>query len=65
MSKRGRCCGCFPNVVDLIISTTKAYHDARETDGDVVVDFIERLRRFHEEQHRELAERRNRVSQVA
>lgn len=65
MGKRGRCCGCFPNVVDLIISTTKAYHDARKTEGDVVVDFIERLERFHEEQRRELSERRNRLSRVA
>jgi len=58
MGKRGRCCGCFPNVVDLIIKTTAEYHDARESETAEVVDFIDRLKRFHEEQQAAAAERR-------
>ena len=26
MGKRGRCCGCFPNVVDIIVKTSAEYH---------------------------------------
>lgn len=70
MEKRGRCCGCFPNVVDIIVSTTQAYHAARQADGEKadgekVVDFMERLKRFQEEQKTEIIERRNRVRQSA
>jgi bacterioferritin-associated ferredoxin len=58
MGKRGRCCGCFPTVVDLIISTTEDYHARRQSEGSEVIDFIDRLKRFHEEQQAALAERR-------
>jgi hypothetical protein len=58
MGKRGRCCGCFPNVVDLIIRTTAEYHAARKTEETKVVNFMERLKQFHEEQKAALAERR-------
>eukprot|EP01035_Chromulina_nebulosa_P062079 gene62079-84900_t len=44
MQKRGRCCGCFPNVVDIIVRTTEDYHLRRQPEGDEVVDFIARLR---------------------
>nr|WP_250808080.1 (2Fe-2S)-binding protein [Neorhizobium tomejilense] len=26
MGKRGKCCGCFPSVVDIIIRTTREFH---------------------------------------
>jgi hypothetical protein len=26
LGKRGRCCGCFPNVVDIIARVTEEYH---------------------------------------
>lgn len=26
MEKRGRCCSCFPNVVDIVIAVTENYH---------------------------------------
>lgn len=59
MQKRGRCCGCFPNVVDLIVSTTEEFHRKRNASDEKVVDFMERLRRFEEEQKQALRERRN------
>jgi BFD-like [2Fe-2S] binding domain. len=65
MGKRGRCCGCFPQVVDLIIQTTEEYHLQRRPDDANVVDFMERLKRFHEEQQAQLAERRQRIGKVA
>lgn len=59
MQKRGRCCGCFPNVVDIIVSTTQEFHRKRNVSDEKVVDFMERLRRFEEEQKTALRERRN------
>ena len=58
MSKRGRCCGCFPTVVDLIISTTEEYHRRRQTTEAEVCDFMSRLKKFHEERRRADIERR-------
>lgn len=65
MQKRGRCCGCFPNVVDLIVKTTEEYHAARQSEGDDVVVFIERLKVFGAEQKTEIIERRQRMAQIA
>ena len=44
LKKRGRCCGCFPNVVETIIRVTEEYHQrlgARETE---IVPFLDRVR---------------------
>jgi hypothetical protein len=65
MQKRGRCCGCFPNVVDLIVKTTEEYHAVRQSQGNDVVVFIERLKVFGAEQKTEIIERRQRLTQVA
>lgn len=65
MQKRGRCCGCFPNVVDIIVKTTEEYHAIRASEGDEVVVFMERLRAFRDEQKTAIHERRERLSQVA
>lgn len=65
MAKRGRCCGCFPAVVDLIISTTEEYHARRHSTQAEVVDFITRLKTFHEERRREDLERRQRSHRAA
>ncbi|MDG4891983.1 MULTISPECIES: (2Fe-2S)-binding protein [unclassified Mesorhizobium] len=44
MGKRGRCCGCFPNVVETIIRVTENYH-ARSQVGDVdIVSHLDRVR---------------------
>jgi hypothetical protein len=65
LQKRGRCCGCFPNVVDIIVKTTEEYHAIRASEGEEVVVFMERLRIFREEQKIAIHERRQRMSQVA
>ncbi|MEX3007431.1 (2Fe-2S)-binding protein [Hoeflea sp. TYP-13] len=37
LEKRGKCCRCFPNVVDIIIRTTDAYHARFDTpDADMI-----------------------------
>ena len=47
MSKRGKCCGCFPNVVDIIVSVTEAYHREQETSEAEIISFIDRLKEKH------------------
>lgn len=44
MNRRGRCCGCFPDVVDLIVETTAAYHLRNATPESEIVSLVERLR---------------------
>ncbi|MBL0374926.1 (2Fe-2S)-binding protein [Rhizobium sp. KVB221] len=62
MQKRGRCCGCFPNVVDIIVKTTQEYHAARDAESVEVIDFMERLKVFHIEQKTAIIERRQRTA---
>ncbi len=44
MKKRGRCCGCFPNVVETIIRVTENYHSRSDTHGLDVVSHLDRVR---------------------
>ena len=44
MQKRGRCCGCFPNVVETIIRVTEHYHARSEAGGMDVVSHLDRVR---------------------
>lgn len=44
MEKRGRCCGCFPGVIDIIIETTEAYHKQHATPEAEIISLIDRLR---------------------
>ena len=44
LQKRGRCCGCFPNVVETIIRVTENYHTRSEASGVDVVSHLDRVR---------------------
>lgn len=44
LEKRGRCCGCFPNVVETIIQVTEVYHSRAEPDGEEIVAHLDRVR---------------------
>lgn len=44
LGKRGRCCSCFPNTVEIIVATTEAYHRDHNHSPAEVVAFIARLR---------------------
>ncbi|MBZ9678084.1 (2Fe-2S)-binding protein [Mesorhizobium sp. ES1-1] len=44
MQKRGRCCGCFPNVVETIIRVTENYHARSQTSGVDIVSHLDRVR---------------------
>ena len=64
MSKRGRCCGCFPKVVDIIVKTTEAWHREKATPEAEVVDFVGRLRAEHDRMARQQAEARARMRKI-
>ncbi|APH70536.1 (2Fe-2S)-binding protein [Aquibium oceanicum] len=44
LSKRGRCCGCFPNVVETIIRVTEDYHTRSEANAVEIVSHLDRVR---------------------
>ncbi len=47
MNKRGKCCGCFPNVVDIIVRVTEDFHREQETAEAEIISFIDRLKKKH------------------
>lgn len=40
---RGRCCGCVPNIVDIIIKVTENYHLEKARSTAELIDVQERL----------------------
>ncbi len=65
MQKRGRCCGCFPNVVDIIVETTRDYHRSSQTADERVISFMDRLEQFHDEQKSQIASRHSASTKAA
>lgn len=67
MGKRGKCCGCFPRLVDIIVNTTEAFHSEMQSEQEKVVQFIARLKEKHQqcETARMLAQHRLRQVRVA
>jgi hypothetical protein len=59
LSKRGRCCGCFPNVVETIIRVTEEYHRRDDPDDADTVTFLDRVRELRGQYGSRLHERRN------
>jgi hypothetical protein len=49
MRKRGRCCGCFPNLVETIIRVTEAYHARSEASELDIVSHLDRVRALRSE----------------
>jgi hypothetical protein len=58
MNKRGRCCSCFPNVVETIIRVTEEYHARSATKGMDVVSYLDRVRTLRDQYGRKAHERR-------
>jgi len=60
MKSRGRCCGCFPNLVETIIRITEAYHRESGATGADVIACLDRVRelrnkfgsKFHERRYK-------------
>ncbi len=64
MKKRGKCCGCFPRVVDIIVETTEAFHRDLATPDCEIVSFLDRLRDRHREIEAERQIARERLRQI-
>ncbi|KGF68496.1 hypothetical protein LL06_16140 [Hoeflea sp. BAL378] len=43
MSARGKCCGCFPGVINIIVETTRRYHELMDSPAPKVVDLLNRI----------------------
>ena len=41
MNERGKCCGCFPGVVDIIVKTTQKFHEQQQTPSADIINFME------------------------
>lgn len=48
MKKRGKCCSCFPRVIDVIVEVTERYHRARQTPDDQILPYIQKIQAEHE-----------------
>ncbi|MBE7186608.1 MAG: (2Fe-2S)-binding protein [Methylobacterium mesophilicum] len=45
LGRRGRCCGCFPNVVETIIRVTESFHACRRDAAEAeTVSHLDRVR---------------------
>ena len=62
MSARGKCCGCFPGVIDIIVETTQRYHAQMQSR---VIDLLNRIadqrRRLEVAKTRAAAKRRSQL----
>lgn len=58
MEKRGRCCGCFPNVVETIIRVTEQYHRDADQSAEIIC-YLDRVRQLRDEFGRKFNERRS------
>lgn len=52
MEKRGHCCGCLPNVLDIIIFVTEKYHRQHNFDAKESVIMLERARALKQKYQR-------------
>ncbi len=65
MNKKGRCCGCFPNVVETIIRVTEEYHLRRNHMDENVIQFMDRVRSLRDKFGSSWNERRTKGHRAA
>jgi len=58
MAQRGRCCGCFPNVVETIIRVTEDYHRNIGGGDAETVTYLDRVRALRDRFGSKFIERR-------
>lgn len=58
MAKRGRCCGCFPNVVETIIRVTEDYHRHADRSDEETIVHLDRVRALRDKFGSKFSERR-------
>ncbi|GGB49364.1 (2Fe-2S)-binding protein [Roseibium aquae] len=48
LQKRGRCCGCFPNLINIIVAEIENHHRQAETPEADILPFLAQLRSEYE-----------------
>lgn len=48
MQKRGKCCGCFPNAIGIIVDCTERWHRENDSPEAEILPFIGRIRSEHD-----------------
>ncbi|MEM8541080.1 MAG: (2Fe-2S)-binding protein [Pseudomonadota bacterium] len=48
MRKRGKCCGCFPNAIGIIVDFGEKWHRENNTPQAQILSFVERMRLEHQ-----------------
>ncbi|MEM8688183.1 MAG: (2Fe-2S)-binding protein [Pseudomonadota bacterium] len=48
LEKRGKCCGCFPNVIGIIIEQTTLFHERVNSPRADVIALLDRVQRKHQ-----------------
>lgn len=48
VKKRGKCCGCFPNAISIIVDFSERWHLENETPQAQIIPFVERIRVEHQ-----------------
>ncbi|MDP3526323.1 MAG: hypothetical protein Q8S27_17235, partial [Hoeflea sp.] len=43
VAARGKCCGCFPGVINIIVETTRRYHELMQSPAPKVVELLNRI----------------------
>ncbi|MFC4625835.1 bacterioferritin-associated ferredoxin [Daeguia caeni] len=65
LEKSGRCCGCFPNVVETIIRVTEEYHLRHNQMDENVIQFMDRVRSLRDKFGSSWNERRTKGHRAA
>ena len=52
MQKRGKCCGCFPRVIDVIVQVTTEYHERLSSSQADLEPLVRRIRAEHDRTER-------------
>ena len=49
MQQRGKCCSCFPGVIDIIVRVTEEFHRENDVSEPEIVSLIENLKSEHDQ----------------
>ncbi len=48
LEKKGKCCGCLPNVVKIIVKTVETYHQKHNTPKAEIISLVDRINEKHQ-----------------
>ena len=61
MAMRGKCCGCFPNAISIIVDAVESWHLVNNTPSAKIIPFIQQTRKTLEAQDRLRRDKREKV----